>query len=137
MRLARQLLLALWAGGLVSIAALVAPTLFAVLAERALAGQVAGEIFRRATFISIAAALLVVLLDVSGRGRPLWRLLALVPALLLALSEFGVRPELERIRATLGSAAGAFARWHALSAGLYLAATLAVLALLVASLRRP
>jgi hypothetical protein len=132
MRLLRGLLAALIAGLLVTVGGLVAPTLFALL-ERPVAGRIAGELFRRTTWISFACALVLVLLPASARLRAL----AALPALLLAASEYGVRPELEAIRAAAGAGSPAFIAWHAASATLYLLATLAALGLLVAELRAP
>jgi hypothetical protein len=132
-RLARRLLLALWAGVLVTLALIVAPLLFATLADRHLAGVIAGTLFRIATLLSLPLALALAAWPSAppGRGR-LW---PLAPALLLAASEWGVRPLLEAARLAGGAAGGAFAAWHALSTALYLAATAVVVALLVQALR--
>ena len=135
MRLARRLLLALWAGALVTIGGLVAPTLFQMLADSRLAGAVAGCLFRRATYLSVTIALAVALLGLllepgrTGRRQACW---ALAPAALLLLSEFGVRPLLAAARA----AGGAFAIWHGVSTALYMAATAITITLLVQELRR-
>lgn len=52
------LLLALWAGSLVTVCALVAPTVFALL-ERKLAGQVAARLFFAETIVGVVVALAV------------------------------------------------------------------------------
>ncbi|HUO95948.1 MAG TPA: DUF4149 domain-containing protein [Steroidobacteraceae bacterium] len=133
MRLARRLLLALWAGVLVTLALIVAPLLFATLADRHLAGALAGALFRIATLASLPLSLLLVVLsDAAPRGRRLW---PLAPALLLSVSEWGVRPMLEAARAAGGAGSTAFAAWHGLSTGLYLVATALVVTLLVGELR--
>jgi hypothetical protein len=111
-RLARRLLLALWAGVLVTLGAIVAPVLFVTLADRQLAGRIAGELFRVATWGSVASA-----------------------ALLLGASEWLVRPLLEAARAAGGAGGAAFAAWHGVSSALYLAATLWLVAELVRELR--
>ena len=138
MKLLRELLLSLWAGLLVSIGALVAPTLFAILANRVVAGGIAAELFRRTTFVSIAVALALCALD-RGRGAAAvrWRRFApLAPAALLALGEFAVKPVLEAARAASGPAGRAFIAWHAVSGTLFAVATLLVVALLVVDLKR-
>ena len=137
MILARQLLLALWAGLLVSIGALVAPALFAILANRVVAGGIAAELFRRTTFVSIAVALVLCLLARGAAARtPILRRLApLVPAALLALGEFAVKPMLEAARVASGPAGRAFIAWHAVSGTLFAGATLLVIALLVLELK--
>jgi hypothetical protein len=140
--LARRLLLALWAGLLVTIGGLVAPTVFAVLPDRRLAGVIAGELFRRTTLVSVAVALVLYGLNwaraaargaIAHRAADGARLLA--PAVLLALSEYAVRPVLEAARAAGGVGGTAFVVWHGVSALLYAAATLYTVALLVGELR--
>ncbi len=137
MTLARRLLLALWAGLLVGIGGLVAPTLFAILANRVVAGGIAAELFRRTTFVSIAVALVLCLVAPVARAGAarLWRLAPLGPAALLALGEFAVKPMLEAARAASGPAGRAFIAWHATSAALFALATLIVMALLVRELK--
>jgi hypothetical protein len=140
--LARRLLLALWAGLLVTLGGLVTPTLFAILPDRPLAGFIAGELFRRATALSMACAL--ALLALAGVRAPAGaaahrapgEVLVVAPAALLALGEYGVRPLLAAARAAGGAAGPAFIAWHAVAALLYVAATLGTVALLVRELRR-
>ena len=134
MKLGLRLLLALWAGLLVAVGAVAAPTLFHELADRHLAGQLAGAMFRVATLLSIGIAALLV---VAARGRPGPGPLRLaLPALLLALADWGIRPLLEAARGQAGAAGAAFALWHGVSTLLYVVATAAVVALLVGELRR-
>jgi hypothetical protein len=136
-RLARRLLLACWAGLLVSIGAVVAPTLFATLADRHLAGLIAGSLFRVAAVISAAlAAVLVVLAAGAGGAAVRARQAgALGPAILLSVSEWLVRPMLEAARAAAGAGSAAFGAWHAVSSALYWTATIWVAAELVRELR--
>ena len=138
MILARRLICALWAGLLVAIGALVAPTLFAILDNRLVAGRIAGELFTRATILSCAIALALIVLSRAHRPPlPRWQaLLPLVPSTLLAANELGVRPLLEAARVAAGSASPAFMAWHGASAGLYVLATVAAVCLLVVELRR-
>lgn len=56
---ARLLLATLWVGSLWAIGYLAAPTLFATLYDRALAGTVAGSLFRTGAWASVACALLL------------------------------------------------------------------------------
>jgi hypothetical protein len=56
---ARLLLATLWVGSLWTIGYLAAPTLFATLYDRALAGTVAGSLFRTGAWASVACALLL------------------------------------------------------------------------------
>jgi len=137
-RLARRLLLAVWAGLLLAIGGVAAPTLFAVLADRHLAGLVAGSLFRSATVISAAIAALLGILAAAAR-EPAARARearALVPAIVLSVSEWLVRPMLEAARAAGGAGGAAFGAWHAVASGLYWAAAVWVVAELVGELRR-
>jgi hypothetical protein len=58
-------LLALWAGSLVTVCAVVAPTLFALL-ERSNAGQVAARLFFIETLIGVAVAIAVFIAQRAG-----------------------------------------------------------------------
>jgi hypothetical protein len=132
-------LLALWAGGLVTLGAVVAPTLFATIDDRHLAGQIAGNLFHVATIGSVLICIVLLLVERRVQvSRPTRRQLLgrIAPALLLAASEWGVRPMLEAARAAGGSATTEFALWHGASTVLYVVATAWVVATLAAELRR-
>jgi len=133
-RLARPLLLALWAGLLVSVGGVVAPLLFHVLPDRHLAGALAGELFRAATVLSALVAALLTALDWRASPRAARSFGVLWPALLLSASEWGVRPLLEAAR--VAGATGAFGAWHALASLCYWVATGGVIAAFVAEWRR-
>jgi hypothetical protein len=133
--------LALWAGALLTVGALVAPTLFRVLPERALAGLVAGELFTLLTWLSVPAAVAAWALRSAaprgGRAWLAWRGWAFVPAVLLVANEYGVRVVMHGVReGEGGGVTPAFLAWHAVSAALYAVATLVVLALFWRELRR-
>jgi len=132
-RLARRLLLAFWAGLLLTLGAVVAPALFAVLDDRHLAGTVAGALFGIATALS--AAIAAALVALAPRAPAGGRAAAVGPALLLAASHFGVRPLLDAARAAGAGGASAFAAWHALASALYWAAAVWVTVALVRELR--
>lgn len=136
MRLLRRLLSAWLAGWLVTVGAVVAPTLFALLADRATAGVIAGQLFHLTNLatVSLTAA---GLLSGSWRAAPAgWpRRLLLAPALLLAVSEWCVHPLLDAEKAANGTHTMAFAAWHGVSSLLYGLATVAAVATLVRELR--
>ena len=146
-RFAGLLALALWIGGLASLAGLAAPVLFDVLAARdpasgrEVAGAVFGTLFERFQYASwIAGA--VLLLSLGGRAalgpRPrrfgirMWVAAGMLAA--SVTSVLYVTPRIERLRTgTSGSVASLsdddpvrveFGRWHAVSTGL-MALTLA------------
>lgn len=123
---ARGSVLAAWGGALAATGGLAAPMLFRVLPERALAGLVAGELFRLITWVSIACALLAWgIPGARGAARSVERQLVFVPAALLAGNEWLLRPVLQAARVA-GQVTPAFIAWHALSAALYGVATLVV-----------
>jgi hypothetical protein len=67
---ARLLIATLWVGSLWAIGYFAAPTLFATLYDRALAGTVAGSLFRTEAWASIACGLLLLGLNAwAKRGR--------------------------------------------------------------------
>jgi hypothetical protein len=115
------MLLALWAGSLWSLGAWVSPTLFDMQSDRHLAGLLTGRLFAIETYLGIAVSVLALLLP--GREKFRWGYLA---AALLAINAWGVRPAMVAAHAQ-GAVAGLnFGAWHAVSAGLYVLACLAV-----------
>ena len=119
-----RVLLVLWAGSLWSVGLWVTPILFSAQSDRHLAGVLAGRIFSLETYAGIAVAVLALLLP--GRTQFRWGYLA---AALLAVNEWALRPVMAAAR-TQGTAAGlTFGAWHGVSAVIYLAACLAMLAL--------
>ena len=103
----RCLIAALWAGSLWTVGYLVAPTLFATLSDRVLAGTVAASMFRSQAWLSIAcAALLLILLQMKmDELAPRRTLLALALAILLGtlVVHFGVQPMMGALREAAGS----------------------------------
>jgi hypothetical protein len=124
-----RLLVTLWVGSLWCIGYIVAPTLFAFLDDRSLAGDIAGELFRIETWLSIGCYLLLIAIwfmaGRAGPGRmPPGR--ALVPTLmvvLLAVSEWVIGPMIATARAQQGADSSEFAWLHGIAATLYLAAS--------------
>lgn len=128
-----RLIRGLWAGCLVTIGYLAAPTLFATLDDRAVAGLLAGRMFTAGTFVSLAAAAMLAALYLGGvprRPARLW--LALAVAGLLIGNEWGLRPLMDGARLPDGSPGENFARLHGVSALVWLAAS--VLAVILAAL---
>lgn len=65
----RFLLATLWVGALWAVGFLVAPTLFATLADRALAGAIAGNLFRVVAWLSLAIGVVLLLLQILAERR--------------------------------------------------------------------
>jgi hypothetical protein len=139
LKLIEQVILALWAGTLVGVGALVPPVIFQHLADRHSAGVLVGVVLRQTTVLSLMVATVLAawaLFRVAKSARLSAIGNRLVPAGLLALSQWGVRPVLEVARVASGADSEPFRAWHAVSTGLYALATLWVLGLLVSALRR-
>ena len=108
----RLLVATLWAGSLWTIGFIVAPTLFATLSDRVLAGNIAGSMFRAEAWLSIACALvLLALLQWSPGALELKRrrlLGALVLSMLVCalLSHFGISPLMAELKAQAQGSSG-------------------------------
>ncbi len=104
----RLLVAVLWAGSLWTTGYLVAPTLFATLSDRVLAGTIAGSMFHSQALLSLgcAVAMLVLLKVATGDWTPRRRrtVLALVAAMALCTvaSHFGLQPMMAELKAAAG-----------------------------------
>ncbi|MQY51172.1 DUF4149 domain-containing protein [Rhodocyclus tenuis] len=145
------LALTLWVGGLWSIGYLVAPTLFATLADRQLAGAIAGKLFQLIGWIGFGCAAYLILHALMRQGAQAlrrWSFWLLVLMVVLALiGQFGVQPVIAQLKAESASRAaleGAadmvlkdrFATWHGIASVLYLVQSLLGAALVVVSGRQ-
>jgi hypothetical protein len=105
---ARVLTATLWVGSLWTVGYLVAPTLFATVAERSLAGTLAGRMFRAEAWLSVFCALLLLALlkfgtaDKSAIARK--QLMYLVAGMLLCtlIGYFGLQPFMNALREAAG-----------------------------------
>ncbi|MBY0238407.1 MAG: DUF4149 domain-containing protein [Burkholderiaceae bacterium] len=129
----RLLVATLWAGSLWAVGYLVAPTLFATLTDRVLAGSIAGSMFHSMAMLSLGCALAMVLL--LWRATPDWTparrrtVLALVAAMALCtvISHFGLQPMMAELRHAAGpagvmesAAKSRFGMLHGISSVIYL-----------------
>jgi hypothetical protein len=123
--------IALWVGALFAIGYLAAPTLFAELTDRALAGSLAGEMFRWVAWLGIACAAYLLLFLVLRRGfgalksSIFWLVLAMLG--LTVAGYFGIAPILAQLKADAlprqvmeSALRDRFTTWHGVSSGLYL-----------------
>lgn len=94
----RLLLVTFWVGSMWTIGYIVAPTLFATLSDRMLAGFIAGKLFRVEAWLSVLCALAVMALvkwgsldgDRKARKHLLWILTGMLACTLLGY--FGLQP---------------------------------------------
>lgn len=123
-----RVILTAWIGVLWSVGYLAAPVLFASLDSRALAGQVAGNMFTKVACLSVLAAIALLLIQ-WRRGWRLtrWRSLTIMAMLaLIATGELWVRPMMAI------AAPPDFGRLHGLAQGIYLVVSVLGLALAAA-----
>jgi hypothetical protein len=118
-------LVTLWAGSLWTICVIVAPTLFATLPERRLAGQVAARLFHIETWLGVTVAILLIAALVARQAfaagkATLW----LIPL----ASELILGPMMDTARAA--NDMSRFGLLHGISAVLFFTACLSALALL-------
>lgn len=148
-RYAEHLLLVvvtLWVGAMWTVGYLVAPTLFAMLGDRALAGNVAGRLFSLVGWIGIGSSLYVLAFIALRHGWRAFRnaIFWLVVVMLLGTlaSQFGIQPLMAQMKADAwprevmdSMLRSRFATWHGVSSALYLVQSVLGL-LLVLGLRR-
>ena len=121
----------LWVGSLWAIGYIVAPTLFANLGDRQLAGQLAGKLFTFVAWLGLgctAYLLLFLLVRCGGQAfkRSVFWLVVLM-ALMAAASQFGIQPLMVQLKADAlprevmeSVLRDRFATWHGVSSILYL-----------------
>lgn len=140
----RVLVVTLWAGSLWTVGYLVAPTLFATLTDRTLAGTIAGSLFRIEAWLSvICAAIVIVPLVFSAHGEQeaVRKRLAWLAAGMLActlIGYFGLHPFMAELRQAAGpagmmdaDASMRFAILHGVSSAFYLIQSLLAVALVM------
>ncbi|AMP37350.1 MULTISPECIES: DUF4149 domain-containing protein [Ralstonia solanacearum species complex] len=103
-----QLLATVWCGSLWTIGYIVAPTLFAMLEDRHLAGTIAGRLFHAEAWIGLAAGCLL-LVTATGlvrggqTGYRLLRWLVLGMLLCVLVGYFGLQPFMASLREQAGA----------------------------------
>jgi hypothetical protein len=141
----RLLITTLWVGSLWTIGYLAAPTLFATLYDRVLAGTIAGSLFRSESWLSMVCGISLLILQrlQNGRAESDQRKeleLRLIIAMLLCtlIGYFALQPFMAAIREAAGTAGGVmapdaklrFGILHGASMGIYLLESLLGVALL-------
>lgn len=132
----------LWVGGLIGIGYVAVPVLFAHLADRSLAGYLAGTMFAIGGWLGLACGLYLLAYLFGAHRRaalrnPVTRVVGLM-LLLGVIGQFVIQPIIAGLRAEAlplpvmqSPLAEAFARWHGASSVLYLIVVLLGLALVV------
>jgi hypothetical protein len=97
----RVLLVTFWVGSLWTVGYLAAPTLFATLPDRALAGSIAGSLFRVEAWVSVGCGLLLLLLFLADRDFAKRRdcvVLVVLMLVCLSVGYFGLQPFMAALR---------------------------------------
>lgn len=124
-------LITLWVGAMWAVGYIVAPTLFGMLPDRMLAGNIAGRLFGFVAWIGIGASVYVLGFMLA---RLRWRAfrsglfwLVIVMLLTTLASQFGIQPLMAQMKADAwprevmdSVMRGRFATWHGISSVLYL-----------------
>jgi MFS family permease len=93
-----RILLTLWVGGLWAIGYITTPTLFSMIDDKAIAGNIAGQMFHIMSYIGLVCGSLL-LVSVFQRNRFQWRAWLIVVMLaLVASSEFILQPMMEALK---------------------------------------
>ena len=144
----RLLVATLWAGSLWAVGYLAAPTLFATLSDRVLAGTIAASLFKNQAWLSIACALVMLVLlganqtgtggifagpaaTMAAKARRSLLIIVLVMLGCTLVSHFGLQPMMASLRAAAGpggvmegAARNEFGILHGISSAIYLVQSL-------------
>ena len=128
LQFASALLVTVWAGSLWTVCLIAAPSAFAVLPERRMAGLVVGRLFQIETWLGvIVAALLVAALAARKHLSKATLSIILLTAATPLISQLVVVPLMDQARAANDMAQ--FGRLHGVSAVLFFTACVSALAL--------
>ena len=136
----------LWVGALWAIGYLAAPVLFSALADKSLAGMLAGKMFTLVAYIGMVCGIYLLIHRLAGFGAGAFRQgffwAALVMLLLAIAGHFGIQPILESLKSQAlpkevmeSMFRDRFSRWHGISSIVYLIQSLLGLVLVVAPRR--
>lgn len=142
---ARLVIVTFWVGSLWTVGYVVAPTLFATLADRTLAGTIAGSLFRIEAWLSVVCALLLLLLFKQKNGGMMEGESSRVPVMLVVgmlictlIGYFGLQPFMAELRQSVvpgetmaGDARTRFAVLHGISSAIYLVQSVLGVALVI------
>jgi hypothetical protein len=128
----RILLVTIWVGSLWTVGYLVAPVLFATLADRILAGTIAASMFRVEAWLSIVCGVSLILLQglrpvsTKVRTNKVWVVLIASILAFTVAGHFGLQPLMAELRAAApggildGAAKEKFGILHGVASSIYL-----------------
>lgn len=126
-----RLLITLWVGGLWAVGYLAVPVLFHALDDRAIAGNLAGEMFRIINAVGLVCGVLLLTSTLVSAGVGAlrgWRsIVVMVMMTAAAVILFVLQPQMAGLKAEAAASgaqlAAEFGRLHGLSSALYLVAS--------------
>lgn len=136
------LVIAIWLGSQIAIGYIAAPILFSRLADRTLAGELAGAMFSVMAWLSLVCGAYLLLYVVTVQRARAFRScvfwLVLVMLGITVISHFGIQPVMAQLKqdalplpVMASNLRDRFAMWHGVSGGLYLLQTILGLALVI------
>ncbi len=136
-----RIVVTLWVGGLWAIGYVAAPVLFTSLADKQLAGNLAGHMFTVMAYVGMACGIYLIIQRLAAFGGSAFKQVffwGVVVMLLLTLAtHFGIQPIMESLKERAMPQAvmesifrDRFARWHGISSIVYLVQSLLGLVLL-------
>ncbi len=142
LRLARTLLITLWAGSLWTVGYLAAPLLFATLPDRMLAGTIAGSLFRAEAWLSLACGILLLAIfrsDTTLQSRAICIRIVIGMLVCVVVGYFGLQPFMAEIRVAAAQAGGVmddamrmrFGVLHGVASVIYLLQSVAAIVLVL------
>ena len=141
LQISERIILTIWIGGMWTVGYLVAPTLFGMIEERALAGSIAGRLFSIISYIGLISAILLLAGLIYSAGIQVlhaWRCwLLLLMLLIILVGEFVLQPQMQVLReqGLQGDTAAQFGRLHGTASVLFLINSIAGLVILIFGLR--
>ena len=132
----------LWVGGMWAIGYIAAPTLFSTLADRSLAGMLAGKLFTLIAYVGMVSGSYLLLHRLMNAGISAFKQsvfwLVLIMLLLTIAGHFGIQPIMDSLKAqampreVMESAfRSRFATWHGIASIVYLVESVLGLLLIV------
>ena len=133
-----------WAGALWTVGFMVAPTLFAHLSDRTLAGELAGRLFSLTAWLGMGCAAYLLVFNAVWEGWRSWRSVVfwlVLGMLLCALaSQFGIQPLLASLKAQAwprevmqSAVRDRFATWHGVSSVVFVIQSILAMLLVLRS----
>jgi len=143
-QIGERLLLTIWIGGMWTVGYIVAPTLFSVLDDRALAGSIAGRLFTIMSFLGIFCSVALLAGQIMQFGKAClskahWQSWVLAGMLIIIMiGQFYIQPIMSDMREAglVGDVAKNFGRLHGVSSVLFLINSLGGLVLIVFGLNK-